>query len=156
MNTTGFTRERLHAFIEHYHVQMEEELFEGELGEHSYASAILDAKYEPATPEQIIEDNCAHLSNDQQKDLFHVFTERSTLVDGKLRKFKGPKMDIHLIDGAKPPWKRAYPVAHIHQEPFRRELMHLCEIGVLSRCGKSAFGAPTFVRHLRRTAGFGL
>ena len=54
-------------------------------------------------------------------------------------------MDIDLIDGAKPPWKRAYPVAHIHQEPFQKELMHLREIGVLLRCSKSAFGAPTFV-----------
>merc|ERR1712155_389573 len=54
-------------------------------------------------------------------------------------------MDIELIEGAKPPWKRAYPVAHVHQETLQKELTHLCEIGVLSRCGESAFGAPTFI-----------
>ena len=93
-------------------------MFEGDLGEDSYASAILDAKYKLATSAQIIEENCVHLTSAHQGDLFCVFTERSTLFDGKLRIFDGPKMDIELIDGAKPPWKRAYPVAHIHQEPF--------------------------------------
>ena len=72
MNTTGFTKGRLHAFIDHYHMQMEEEMFEGDLGEDSYASAILDAKYDPATPEQIVEENCAHLTSAQQGDLFCV------------------------------------------------------------------------------------
>ena len=79
MNTTGFTTGRLHAFIDSYQLQMEEEIFEGDLGEDSYASAILDAKYELATSAQIIEENCVHLTSAHQGDLFRVFTERSTL-----------------------------------------------------------------------------
>ena len=47
MNTDGFTRTRLHAFVLNYHLQLEEELFEDDFdGIDCYASAILDAKYE--------------------------------------------------------------------------------------------------------------
>ena len=54
-------------------------------------------------------------------------------------------MDIELINGATPIYKRPYPVAHVHLETSRKEIKHLVEIGVLSQCGESAFGAPTFI-----------
>ena len=55
MNTDGFTRTRLHAFVYNYHLQMEEEMFQDDFdGINSYASAIMDAKYKPASANEII------------------------------------------------------------------------------------------------------
>ena len=70
MNTSGFTRARLHAFVDNYHVQIEEETFENDLdGIDSYASSILDAKYEAASANEIIEEHCGHLKPSEQEDL---------------------------------------------------------------------------------------
>ena len=70
MNTNVFTKGRIYAFIDNYHLQLEE----GELNDYfdgidSYASSILDAKYETASADEIIQDHCSHLNQDQQDDL---------------------------------------------------------------------------------------
>ena len=146
MNTDGFTRTRLHAFVLNYHLQLEEELFEDDFdGIDCYASAILDAKYEPASPDEIIKEQCSHLKPEERQDLHEVFERRSKLFDGSLGTFNGPRMDIELIEGARPSYKRHYPAPRVHLETFRKEIEHLVAIGVLSRCGESAFGAPTFI-----------
>ena len=62
MNTDGFTRARLTAFVDNYHLQLEEEALEDDFdGIGCYASAILDAKYELASADEDIEDHCSHL-----------------------------------------------------------------------------------------------
>ena len=54
-------------------------------------------------------------------------------------------MDLELTKGARPSYKRHYPAPRVHLETFRKEIEHLVAIGVLSQCGESAFGAPTFI-----------
>ena len=77
MNTNGFTKGRVHAFIDNYRLQMEEEeLNEGIDSYASSASSILDAKYEAASADKIIQDHCNHLSQDQQADLKSLFEQR--------------------------------------------------------------------------------
>ena len=44
---------------------------------------------------------------------------------------------IDLVEGAVPKHARPYPVPVIHIEAFKKELQHLCEIGVLSPQGAS-------------------
>ena len=62
MNTNGFTKGRVHAFIDNYRLQMEEE--ELNEGIDSYASSIFDAKYKLASVDEIIQDHCSHLDQD--------------------------------------------------------------------------------------------
>ena len=146
MNTDGFTRVRLDAFVYNYQLQMEEELFEDDFdGIDSYASAILDAKYEPASANEIIKDHCSHLQPNEQDDLRKLFEEQSKLFDGSLGTFDGPKMGIDLIEGAKPVYKRYYPAPCVHLETFKKEIEHLVAIGVLSCCCENAYEAPTFI-----------
>ena len=58
-----------------------------------------------------------------------------------------PHQLVHLdtIPNAVPHHLRAYPVAHIHLEVFKAELLCLCDIGVLEKCGASQWASPTFI-----------
>ncbi len=47
--------------------------------------------------------------------------------------------------GAKPRHARPYPVPVTHLETFKKELKHLCEIGVLQPQGTSKWSSPTFI-----------
>ena len=54
-------------------------------------------------------------------------------------------MHIKLEDGARPVYRRPYPVPVVHMETFRRELEHLVQIGVLTPTRDSEWGLPTFI-----------
>ena len=74
MNTKVFTKGRLHAFVDNCCLQMEEETFGDNFdGIDSYASTILDAKYETASATEIIQDHCGHLDPNQHEDLKKLF-----------------------------------------------------------------------------------
>jgi Reverse transcriptase (RNA-dependent DNA polymerase) len=40
---------------------------------------------------------------------------------------------------------RAYPVAHIHLDVFKAELLRLCDIGILEICGATQLVSPNFI-----------
>ena len=49
------------------------------------------------------------------------------------------------MDGAVPKHPRPYPAPVIHLDVFKKELLHLVEIGVLSPQGASEWASPTFI-----------
>ena len=55
------------------------------------------------------------------------------------------KFHIDLIPGAKAKHARPYPVPVIHLEAFKKELLRLVDIGVLSAQGASEWASPTFI-----------
>jgi hypothetical protein len=57
-----------------------------------------------------------------------------------LRKFR-----IDLMPGAVPKHFRLYAIPVIHLEAFKKELIHLVEIGVFSPQGASEWASPTFI-----------
>ena len=109
-----------------------------------YASEILDAKYEKVQIDEVV-NQLEHLSAQQKNDIKQVLDKFTKLFDGTLGVYPHRKFHIELEPGAKPRHARPYPVPVIHLEAFKKELMHLCEIGVLSPQGASEWASPTFI-----------
>jgi hypothetical protein len=74
-------------------------------------------------------------SAQQKADLKQLLSEFTKLFDGTLGVYPHKKYHIELEPGAKPRHARKYTVPVIHLETFKKELMHLCEIGVLQPQG---------------------
>ncbi len=72
-----------------------------------------------------------YLSTQQKADLKQVLSEFTKLFDGTLGVYPHQKFHIELEPGAKPRHARSYHVPVIHLEAFKKELIHLCEIGVI-------------------------
>ena len=113
--------------------------------EEAYASPILDAKYGKVEIEEVIKDNCSHLSPDKQRQLRDMLLKHETLFDGVLKTFPGQPMHLDLVPGATPVYRRPYPVPQVHLETFKKELDHLVNIGVLSPVRDTEWGLPTFI-----------
>ena len=60
-----------------------------------------------------------------------LLRKHETLFDGKLGEWKGDPVDIELKPDAKPYHTKAYPIAHIHEAMFKKDLDRLESIGVL-------------------------
>ncbi len=86
-----------------------------------------------------------YLSTQQKADLKQVLSEFTKLFDGTLGVYPHKKFRIELELGAKPRHARPYPVSVIHLETFKKELIHLCEIGVLRPQGASEWSSPKFI-----------
>lgn len=137
------------AQVEQYLSQMDDEelLAMGIDTLDSYAATpILDAKYDKWTIDQVIEQHCTHLTKSQQYQLHQVLSRYTKLFSGELGGvYDGDPMHIELEEGAVPVYRRPYPVPHVHMEAFKKELMHLVKIGVLSPVRDTEWGLPTFI-----------
>ena len=105
---------------------------------------ILDAKYEPAKPADIVA-KCDHLSEDQKADLLVLLEEFEDLFDGTLGKWTGKEYDIELKPDAKPYHARAFPIPKAHEATLKMEIDRLCKEGVLRKKNDSEWAAPTFI-----------
>ena len=138
------TKDQVAAHVESYLTQME--LEENGFDVDSYAaSSILDAKYEKVDIDEVIEENCSHLTPEQQLELRNLLKQHDKLFDGSLGKYPGEPMHIEIEPGAQPVYRRPYPVPHVHLETFRKELDHLVSLEVLSPVKDTEWGLPTFV-----------
>jgi hypothetical protein len=91
-----------------------------------------------------------YLSTQQKADLKQVLTEFTKLFDGTLGVYPHRKFHIELEPGAKPRHARPYPVPVIDLETLKKELIHLCDIGVLQPQGASKWSSPTFITPKKR------
>lgn len=87
--------------------------FFGDQITNSFATCILDAKYEQANVHDAAFDQ-THLLLDQQSNLFNVLSKQKKLFDGSLGVYPHKKVHIDLKPGAKPVHDCAYPVPHVH------------------------------------------
>jgi hypothetical protein len=109
-----------------------------------YAVEILDAKYEIFEVDEVT-NHLTHLSPQQREDLKQVLQEHTKLFDGTLGVHPHRKFHIDLIPGAVAKHARPYPVPVFHLTAFKKDLLHLVEIGVFSPQGASEWASPTFI-----------
>jgi hypothetical protein len=110
----------------------------------SRLTRILDANYD--TP--VLEDEVAkmtHLNPIQRNLLLALFKKNEDLFDGQLGDWTGDPVEIPLKEGAKPYHARAFPIPHIHEDTFKKDLDRLVSIGVLRKVNRSEWAAPAFI-----------
>ena len=64
-----------------------------------------------------------------------MLTKHFTLFDGILKVYPHCLIHLDIIPNAVPCHLCAYPVAHMHLNVFKTELIWLCDISVLEVCG---------------------
>jgi len=108
-------------------------------------SKILDAKYAPVTPEQIL-DNSPHLTDAQKRSLKPILYKHLKLFDGTLGKWKGVLHKLELKDPKSPPFAcRPYPVPVKNKETLKLEIKRLCRLGVLRKVNNSEYQSPSTI-----------
>jgi len=105
---------------------------------------ILDAKYEPADLEEVVE-SCKHLDDEERDALLSLLKKYESLFDGTLGHWKGEDYDIELKPDAKPYHTRPFSIPKAYEQTLRTEVERLCKIGVLKKVNRSEWGAPTFI-----------
>ena len=116
----------------------EEELFE------NFAVNIEQAKYKAVCGDEVAKAQ-KHLSEYQQKELARVLNKFPKLFDGNLGHYTGRKVHLDIKPDAIPVHQKPYAVPKLHEEVFKKELQHLCDIGVLRPFEPTEWAAPTFI-----------
>jgi hypothetical protein len=108
------------------------------------AVKILDSTYEKANLEEIAA-NAVDLDKDEKELLLSLLKDFEDLFDGTLGHWDTEPVNIELKADAKPVSSRYYPVPKINKETFKKELLRLVDIGVLTPVQSSAYGTPVFI-----------
>ena len=125
-----------------------EELYDSfceEYGHENYLQAIMDAKYERQDADEVVQEQ-KHLSADQKAQLKQLLLKHQKLFEGTLGEVPDIEIDVELKPDAEPyHCRRPYRTPHLHREVLRKEIMRLCDIGVLAPSdGQSPWCAPGF------------
>ena len=108
-------------------------------------SQILDAKYAPITPEQIL-DNSPHLTEEQKRGLKPILYKHIRVFDGTLGTWKGTSHRLELKDASLPPVVcRPYGVPVKNKQTLMLELERLCKLGVLRKVNNSEWQSPSTI-----------
>jgi hypothetical protein len=133
------------AMAEIVEVQQEEALFGMDwYNPTCYAVETLGAKHEKVEVDEVL-NQLNHLNTEQKEDLRKVLMEHNKLFDGTLGVYPHRKFHIDLVPGAISKHARPYPVPVIHLNAFKKELLHLLKIGILSPQGASEWASLTFI-----------
>ena len=107
-------------------------------------SDILDAKYEPANLDNVVQD-IPNLKTDQRKEIFTLLKKYESLFNGQLGRWKGPPHTIHLKDNVTPYHGKPYKIPQIYEATLRAEVERLVKLGVLKKVNHSEWGALCFI-----------
>jgi hypothetical protein len=139
----GLSAADFDAMEDSFYIETEDELFCKDWLD-SYATHILDAKYEYTEVRDVVE-GLTHLTTKQKADLLEILNDNEKMFDGTLGVYPHHKIHIELEDGAVPKHSRPYPVPMIHLSTFKKELDHLVKIGILAPQGESEWASPSFI-----------
>ncbi|MGH7974016.1 MAG: hypothetical protein ACREBR_00720 [bacterium] len=84
---------------------------------------ILDAKYEAANLDKVVQEQGSHLPAAQKQKLQRLLTKFEHLFDGTLGDWKTKPVSIELKEGVKPFQRKPYQVAKINETAFKMSLI---------------------------------
>jgi transposase InsO family protein len=113
-----------------------------DIDQDNFATTLLDAKYDGATPEQVAQEQ-RHLTPAQREDVRKLVAKYPKLFSNELRVYPHRKIHLEVDPTATPKHFRPYSVARTHMQVFKKELDRLVSIGVLRPCGATEWAAPT-------------
>jgi hypothetical protein len=113
------------------------------------ATRILDAKYKKADLQSVVQDNCKHLSANQQKKLLQLLKKYELLFDGTFGDWKTKLVSFQLKKGVSPYRGQAFPVPKIHKDTLIKEMERLCKLGMLERQPASEWASPLFIMPMK-------
>ena len=102
----------------------------------SFASHIKECKYKSISISDVVNAQ-SHLTSDQCATLSTMLAKHDTLFDGILKVYPQHLIHLDISLHAIPCHLCAYPVAHMHLDVFKAELIRLCNIGVQEVCSTS-------------------
>ena len=105
---------------------------------------ILNSNYEKADLKEVVA-NAHQLNNEEKGQLLTLLRDFEDIFDGTLGYWDTGPVNIELKPNATPYNGRYSPVPKINKETFRKELMRLVEIGVLTPAQQSEYGTPVFI-----------
>ena len=111
-------------------------MFVDDVEVNSFVSLFKESKYKSISISDVVNSQ-PHLSSDQCTILSTMLAKHVSLFDGILKVYPHCLIHLDIIPNAVPRHLRAYPVAHMHLNVFKAELLRLCDIGVLEVCGAS-------------------
>ncbi len=113
--------------MEHmFHIQDKDKIF-GEDWLKSFATEILDAKYEKTDVVEVIK-GLTHLNAHQKADLLWVLQENKKMIDETLDVYPHKKVHFNIDPNAKSVHFMPYPVPRIHVKTFKRSLTILLDL----------------------------
>eukprot|EP00957_Ditylum_brightwellii_P092839 7068192-Ditylum_brightwellii.AAC.1 len=110
----------------------------------SYTSEIKDVKYDAVLAREVA-DQQQHLLLMQCQLLQQVLEGIPEVFDRKLGLYPHQNVHLEVQEGAKPYHTKAYSAPRVYLEVFKKELMHLVEIGVLRPCGPTEWATGTII-----------
>ncbi len=117
--------------MEHmFHIQVKANIF-GEDWLKSFASEILDAKYEKTDVVEVMK-GLTHVNACQKADLLWVLHENKKMFDETLDIYPHKKLHFDIDPNAKPVHPMPYQVPWIHLKTFKKEFDHLVGLSVLA------------------------
>ena len=104
----------------------------------------MDAKYEPAALEDVVE-QCTRLNESEKNKLLDLLQRYEPLFNGTLGTFTGDQYGTDLKPDAQPHHARPYPVPKAYKRTLKLEIQHLIKAGVLREINRSQWVAPTSI-----------
>ena len=106
---------------------------------------ILDANYNTPDLKEEVE-KMTHLTKLQRTLLLALLKKHEPLFDSQLGDWKGDPVEIPLKEDAELYHARAFPISHIHESTFKKDLNCLVSISVLTKVNRcSKWAAPAFI-----------
>ena len=105
---------------------------------------ILDSTYSKADLKQV-SDNTTHIKSDERTQLLSLLEDFEDLFDVTLGDWDTEPVDLELNPYYKPFNFKYYPVPRINKDNFRKYLICLVKIGVLTPLQQSQYGNTVFI-----------